>query len=82
MTKDRSERRGYRKSPGRQYGYDYNPLHGQSRSGRVKVDDHELLRRVSDRLHSKIRQAGWPVALVGTADWNWRLDLIHDGRAS
>jgi hypothetical protein len=33
MTKDRSERRGYRKSPGRQYGYDYNPLRGQSRSG-------------------------------------------------
>ncbi len=33
MTKDRSERRVYRKSPGRQYGYDYNPLRGQSRSG-------------------------------------------------
>ncbi len=33
MTKDRSGRKGYRKSPGRQYGYDYNPLRGQSRSG-------------------------------------------------
>lgn len=33
MTKDHLERRVYRKSPGRQYGYDYNPLRGQSRSG-------------------------------------------------
>ena len=33
MTKDRSGRRVYRKSPGRQYGYDYNPLRGQSRGG-------------------------------------------------
>src|SRR5215813_2497549 len=33
MTKDRSGRKGYRKSPGRQYEYDYNPLRGQSRSG-------------------------------------------------
>src|SRR5690349_21549054 len=29
MIKDRSERRAYRKSPGRQYGYDYDPLHSQ-----------------------------------------------------
>jgi hypothetical protein len=33
MTKDRLGRRVYRKSPGRQYGYDYNPLRGQSRGG-------------------------------------------------
>src|SRR5258708_11732131 len=33
MTKDRSGRRVYRKSPGRQYGYEYNPLPGQSRGG-------------------------------------------------
>ena len=30
MIKDRSERRAYRKSPGRQYGYDYDPLHSQN----------------------------------------------------
>src|SRR5947208_5363952 len=33
MTKDRFERRTYRKSPGRQYGYDYDPLRSQKRSG-------------------------------------------------
>jgi len=33
MTKDRTGRRVYRKSPGRQYGYDYNPLRDQSRGG-------------------------------------------------
>lgn len=29
MTKDRYERKAYRKSPGRQYGYDYDPLRSQ-----------------------------------------------------
>ncbi|HTD19135.1 MAG TPA: hypothetical protein VK667_06345, partial [Ktedonobacteraceae bacterium] len=29
MTKDRYERKAYRKSPGRQYGYDYDPLRNQ-----------------------------------------------------
>ncbi len=33
MIRDRSERRLYRKSPGRQYGYDYDPLHSQSLTG-------------------------------------------------
>src|SRR5947209_17538280 len=33
MTKDRFERRAYRRSPGRQYGYDYDPLKNQKRSG-------------------------------------------------
>ncbi len=33
MTKDHFERRAYRKSPGRQYGYDYDPLRNQKRSG-------------------------------------------------
>lgn len=37
MAKDRSERRTYRKSPGRQYGYEYNPL--QSRSGHDGRDE-------------------------------------------
>src|SRR5260221_731306 len=29
MIEDRPERRMYRKSPGRQYGYEYDPLHSQ-----------------------------------------------------
>lgn len=33
MIRDRSERRLYRKSPGRQYGYDYDPLRSQSLVG-------------------------------------------------
>ncbi len=32
MIRDRAERRMYRKSPGRQYGYDYDPLHSSSPS--------------------------------------------------
>ena len=32
MSKDALERRSYRKSPGRQYGYDYDPLRSQSGS--------------------------------------------------
>src|SRR2546423_14364323 len=42
MTKDHFERRAYRKSPGRQYGYDYDPLRNQKRSGnrqRGRLDD-------------------------------------------
>ncbi len=33
MVKDGTEKRLYRKSPGRQYGYDYDPLHSQSLTG-------------------------------------------------
>ena len=32
MIEDRPERKMYRKSPGRQYGYEYDPLHSQSLS--------------------------------------------------
>jgi hypothetical protein len=32
MSNDRSERRIYRRSPGRQYGYDYNPLRSRNRA--------------------------------------------------
>lgn len=41
MAKDGSERRTYRKSPGRQYGYEYDPLRGgsgQTKSGREGRD--------------------------------------------
>ena len=33
MVKDATEKRLYRRSPGRQYGYDYDPLHSQSLTG-------------------------------------------------
>jgi hypothetical protein len=33
MVKDSTEKKLYRKSPGRQYGYDYDPLHSQSLAG-------------------------------------------------
>ena len=33
MIGDRSERKMYRKSPGRQYGYEYDPLRGQNLTG-------------------------------------------------
>jgi len=33
MIRDRSERKLYRRSPGRQYGYEYDPLHSQSLNG-------------------------------------------------
>ena len=36
MVKDGTEKRLYRKSPGRQYGYDYDPLHSQSLTGSVQ----------------------------------------------
>jgi hypothetical protein len=39
MPKDRSEHKMYRRSPGRQYGYDYDPL--RSRSGRSQVGQGE-----------------------------------------
>jgi hypothetical protein len=38
MSKDHSERRTYRRSPGRQYGYEYDPLRSpneESQSGRI-----------------------------------------------
>ncbi len=41
MSKDHSERRTYRRSPGRQYGYEYDPLRSrneQSQSGRIDSD--------------------------------------------
>lgn len=37
MFKDKMERRSYRKSPGRQYGYEYNPLY---RSGQTDASPH------------------------------------------
>ena len=50
MTKDRFERRAYRRSPGRQYGYDYDPLGGQKRSGSSQ----------SGRVDSSLTGDQWP----------------------
>ena len=33
MTKDRFERKAYRRSPGRQYGYDYDPMRSSNQNG-------------------------------------------------
>lgn len=33
MIRDHAERRTYRKSPGRQYGYEYDPLHSSGQNG-------------------------------------------------
>src|SRR5207244_4831269 len=34
MSKDRFERKAYRRSPGRQYGYDYDPMRSPNQNGR------------------------------------------------
>ncbi len=57
MAKDGSERKLYRKSPGRQYGYDYDPLqNGTGRSGQnrgaqgERATDENTSNRVSTQL--------------------------------
>lgn len=50
MTKDHFERRAYRRSPGRQYGYDYDPLRSQKRSGSSQ----------SGRLDDSLAGERWP----------------------
>ena len=56
--KDGSERRAYRKSPGRQYGYDYDPLHSQNdnRTGQTGRFDSSLAsERSSTQLETSAR---------------------------
>lgn len=36
MSNDRLERKIYRRSPGREYGYDYNPLHSRNQEGEAQ----------------------------------------------
>ncbi|HYK86756.1 MAG TPA: hypothetical protein VEV19_15410 [Ktedonobacteraceae bacterium] len=50
MAKERFERRAYRRSPGRQYGYDYDPLGSQKRSGSSQ----------SGRVDSSLTGEQWP----------------------
>src|SRR5437763_12393522 len=64
MTKDRFERRTYRKSPGRQYGYDYDPLHSHKRSGSSqsgRLDDSTA----GDRWPSNGNSTGWDSSRPG-----------------
>lgn len=54
MAKDNIERRVYRKSPGRQYGYEYNPLNsqyqvGQSQNGADSAGDERSAQRLAQR---------------------------------
>jgi len=58
MIKDRSERRAYRKSPGRQYGYDYDPLHSQNdnKIGQTgRTDSSQVGERSSTQLETSAR---------------------------
>lgn len=50
MAKERFERRAYRRSPGRQYGYDYDPSSSQKRSGSSQ----------SGRVDSSLTGDQWP----------------------
>lgn len=57
MNEDRSGKRTYRRSPGREYGYDYDPLHsnplsGNGQSGRSSVSPQ------SEPLTGKMKNAG------------------------
>src|SRR5215831_8964453 len=52
MVKDGIEKRLYRKSPGRQYGYDYDPLHSQSLTGNGQ-QSHTSTALQSDSLNAR-----------------------------
>jgi hypothetical protein len=52
----------YRKSPGRQYGYDYDPLHSSSQNGSSQ----------SGRLDAQAQSDGWPSQVVVGSDDNPR----------
>jgi len=57
MSKDPLERRSYRKSPGRQYGYDYDPLRSQSGSTASKPDALLVQRPDPRRTRQFLRQS-------------------------
>ncbi len=50
MSQDRSERKLYRKSPGRQYGYDYDPLHSGNGQQGEQATQNEQSQRASTQL--------------------------------
>ncbi len=57
MSKEPLERRSYRKSPGRQYGYDYDPLRSQSGSTSSKPDALLVQRPDPRRTRQFLRQS-------------------------
>lgn len=57
MEKDHSERRTYRKSPGRQYGYEYDPLRSQSGSTASKAGAPLVQRPDPRRTRQLLRQS-------------------------
>ncbi len=57
MSKEPLERRSYRKSPGRQYGYDYDPLRSQSGSTASKPDALLVQRPDPRRTRQFLRQS-------------------------
>jgi hypothetical protein len=57
MSNDSLERRSYRKSPGRQYGYDYDPLRSQSGSTASKPDALLIQRPNPRRTRQFLRQS-------------------------
>jgi hypothetical protein len=57
MSKDPLERRSYRRSPGRQYGYDYDPLRNQRGSAASKPDTILLQRPDPRRTRQFLRQS-------------------------
>src|SRR5436853_2508859 len=59
MPKDRSERKIYRKSPGRQYNYETDPLRsrtGHSQSGRVDNERSGTTGRISTQIRPDLRR--------------------------
>jgi hypothetical protein len=57
MSNDSLERRSYRKSPGRQYGYDYDPLRSQNGSTASKPDALLVQRPDPRRTRQFLRQS-------------------------
>ena len=57
MSKEPLERRSYRKSPGRQYGYDYDPLRSQSGLTASKPDGLLVQRPDPRRTRQFLRQS-------------------------
>src|SRR5256714_14578205 len=59
MPKDRSERKTYRKSPGRQYNYENDPLRsrtGHSQNGRVDNGHSGTTGRISTQVRPDLRR--------------------------
>ncbi|HET8912445.1 MAG TPA: hypothetical protein VFN23_13320 [Ktedonobacteraceae bacterium] len=66
MAKDQFERRTYRKSPGRQYGYEYNPLNEQNNKQKLEMKRLESSGSLEDwssrRDNSRISRQSAPLA--------------------